>query len=182
MKQYTTKQISELTSYGPNAIPVCQFCRSEKGILNNATSCSKLFWNYDKYFIICTYTNIPIVSSYRSQSAQNEQKHRKWNGKKGRKRKKVRTREREIRRDRERAKQTMFKRKVKARNHISFALVSFSCVYVRFASPRPSLRQRINCWPCCACARVVLSYVWGCVCVICQYAIQVENEKMGEHT
>lgn len=31
---------------------------------------------------------------------------------------------------------TMLKRKVKARNHISFALVSFSCVYVRFALPK----------------------------------------------
>lgn len=79
--------------------------------------------NYDKYFIIiCTY--IQALRSNRNCMA--------------------------CRRASSMA-NTVRKRKVKARNYISSALVSFSCVYVRFASPKTHPSQRINFGPCCCC-------------------------------
>lgn len=79
------------------------------------------------------------------------------------------------------------KRKVKASNHISFALVSFSCVYVRFASPRPSLRQRINfglyVGACISHSSVYIFcvlcvYLWMCGVLACSSRVEIEKEKI----
>ena len=95
--------------------------------------------NYDKYFIICTY--IQALRSNRNYMAC---------------------------RGASSMANTVRKRKVKARNYISSALVSFSCVYVRFASPKTHPSQRINFGPCCLAALAVAAAAvctWVSKCV-----------------